>query len=873
MTEPGTGSFQIKAWATPSLTLTANGLPQLALDWTACLTDLGKFSVSLVPGLKCLQQIGEYSKTAMLSLLRADVDVVRRGDPRSLLQYTEGATLDALLFTLSCAADFNPELHLISEVLSAASTGVSALETFNSCTQAIESTSGFIRTLSGTVVSSHDPNDKSGSVGVGSARNLGQGVPLGYAISFENSETATASAQQVIISDQLDVSQVDINTLSFGPISFGSQIVVPPSGVNTYTTDVDLRPAKNLLVRINASLNTSTGLLTWRYASIDPATNQPPLDPLAGFLPPNKTSPEGQGTVLFTVKPKAGLTTGAQIHNQASITFDSNAPILTPAWLNTIDASKPTSHALPLPTTQNSPSFTVQWTGSDTGSGIQDYTIYVSDNGGPFAAWLTNTASTQATYVGLTGHTYGFFSIARDLTGNIETSKTAGEATTMVQLPQVTMTLNRSALNFATAGSLVTSPQTVTLTFANGSGLAWTASSNKSNISVSPQSGAANATLQITATAGSSGVVTITAPGASNSPHQIQVNVSSAIAGNPFGSFDTPSDNITGVVGAIPVTGWALDNVEVTKVDIWREHVGSEPAGALIYIGDAVFVEGARPDVEGLYPKLPFSYRAGWGYQMLTNFLPNGNGTFKLHAIAHNKSGSSFDLGTKTIIVDNAHASKPFGTIDTPGQGGTVSGNAYINFGWALTQNPNKIAIDGSTISVVIDGQPVAHPTYNQFRSDIATLFPGYMNSGGAVGFYYIDTTKLLSGVHTISWNVFDNVGHGEGIGSRYFNVLNAGNGSIAEPPEEPLGPARNHPPVIEIEEVGQVVLPLDALSGYQLVNGEHRPLPIGSSLKRGVFYWQPGPGFLGEYMLVFQRKNGNQAHLRVKIRPKTFTP
>jgi hypothetical protein len=321
----------------------------------------------------------------------------------------------------------------------------------------------------------------------------------------------------------------------------------------------------------------------------------------------------------------------------------------------------------------------------------------------------------------------------------------------------------------------------------------------------------------------------------------------------------------------------------VTKVDIWREPVGAEPAGMLINIGDAIFVEGARPDVEALNPKVPFNYRAGWGYQMLTNFLPNGNGTFKLHAIAHNKAGIAFDLGTKTIVVDNAHATKPFGTIDTPGQGGSASGNAFVNFGWALCPNPNRIPVDGSTISVIIDGQPVGHPTYNQFRSDIASLFPGYLNSGGAVGFFYVDTTKLSNGVHTLSWNVFDNVGHGDGIGSRYFNVFN-GASSSAEP-EQPIATTEtrnrtatvrerfpeNDPNPIEIDELALLELPLDAVSGYQLVNGEHRPLPIGSSLRRGVFYWQPGPGFLGEYSLVFEHRDGTESQLRVKIRPKTY--
>src|SRR5258708_40336365 len=135
---------------------------------------------------------------------------------------------------------------------------------------------------------------------------------------------------------------------------------------------------------------------------------------------------------------------------------------------------------------------------------------------------------------------------------------------------------------------------------------------------------------------------------------------------------------------------------------------------------------------------------------MLTNFLPNssgagtpGNGTYKIHAIAHNNASLQFDLGTKMIVVDNVHAAKPFGTLDTPTQGGTVSGKDYVNFGWALTPQPAMIPIDGSTMTAVIDGVVAGQPTYNQLRSDIASLFPGFANSMGAVGFFHIDTTKL----------------------------------------------------------------------------------------------------------------------------------
>jgi hypothetical protein len=345
--------------------------------------------------------------------------------------------------------------------------------------------------------------------------------------------------------------------------------------------------------------------------------------------------------------------------------------------------------------------------------------------------------------------------------------------------------------------------------------------------------------------------------------------------GNPIGSFDTPLDNTTGVAGAIPVTGWALDKVGVSKVQVWREPVGNEPVAPnnLIFVGNAVQVAGTRPDVQALYPNMPFNDRAGWGYLLLTNFLPavsgpSGNGTYKLHFIAYNNAGGQTDLGTRTIVVDNVHASKPFGTIDTPGQGDIISGNAYVNFGWTLTQNPYCIPIDGHTMTVTIDGIIRGHPTYNQNRSDIATLFPGLCNSNGAVGFFYIDTTTLSNGVHTIAWVAYDNQGRGDGIGSRYFTVQNTG--SIAARQESALPSVRtgvaqrqSRPYVVEVEELDRIELDLGAISS--------EALPVGSSLKDGVFYWQLGPGFLGDYQFRFARADGSSALVQVKVHPKSY--
>jgi hypothetical protein len=302
-----------------------------------------------------------------------------------------------------------------------------------------------------------------------------------------------------------------------------------------------------------------------------------------------------------------------------------------------------------------------------------------------------------------------------------------------------------------------------------------------------------------------------------------------------------------------------------------------------------------------MFPSYPYQYRAGWGYQMLTNFLPNsngagppGNGTYKIHARAFNNVGVPLDLGTKTITVDNAHATKPFGTIDTPAQGGTISGIDYVNFGWALTPQPGIIPKDGSTITVVIDGVPVGRPTYDQFRSDVATLFPGYANSGGAVGFFHINPSTLANGVHTISWNVYDNLERAEGLGSRYFNVLNNGSGGVTVPKDlidesvakggvrvrhglsrrspDPIRPDATGSYSVTMEEVGLIELHLAASRGSMLVNGEAHPLPTGSTLQGGIFYWQPGAGFLGNYTMQFERPDGTKTQVRVKIVPKRYS-
>jgi hypothetical protein len=240
----------------------------------------------------------------------------------------------------------------------------------------------------------------------------------------------------------------------------------------------------------------------------------------------------------------------------------------------------------------------------------------------------------------------------------------------------------------------------------------------------------------------------------------------------PFGRIDTPANGVTEVSGSLAVTGWALDDVNVKSIHLYRDRVAGEPAGTQLYVGDATFVDGARPDVQAAFPALPFASRGGWGYLLLTNVLPGaGNGTYRIYAYAEDIEGHQSLIGFRSFTASNATSTVPFGAIDTPGQGETVSGTV-VNWGWALTPGAATI-VDGSRIDIAIDGVIVGHPTYGLFRPDIAALFPGYTNSNGAVGYAVIDTATLTNGVHTLFWIVRDSLGRAEGIGSRYFNVQN----------------------------------------------------------------------------------------------------
>jgi len=189
-----------------------------------------------------------------------------------------------------------------------------------------------------------DPNDKTGPAGVTAARWVLNSQPLNYTVSFENEPAATFPAQQVVVIDKLDPAKVNLSTFSLGPMGFNRTVVAPPTSTTNYSATVDLRPGQDLLVQIQGSLNADTGVVKWTFRSLDPATNLPPADPSMGFLPPDTSPPAGDGFVVFSVMPKKHAPNGSKVTNQATVVFDSNAPIKTPAWSNLV--ARPVAQAL-----------------------------------------------------------------------------------------------------------------------------------------------------------------------------------------------------------------------------------------------------------------------------------------------------------------------------------------------------------------------------------------------------------------------------------------------------------------------------------------------------------------------------------------------
>ncbi|MCA1803103.1 MAG: T9SS type A sorting domain-containing protein [Rhodothermaceae bacterium] len=403
-----------------------------------CAYAIAKLALEFVPGYDCFKLTAGIGTSIGEGVYSGQFDL-----PAYLAANMVGA--------INCAGDVFPASKAIKVMLKLnelASQAGGIAGALDACSNTPGSGSGSRLSSSSTeCIMSFDPNDKIGPDGIFTERYIASGDSMAYTVFFENKEEATAPAQIVIITDTLDVAMVDLDTFTFGIVAWTdtSAVLVPdttgtngtggPDHAFSASADVDLRPAMDLIVRITAGLDPETGVITWVFSSLDPETLEPTDDPLAGFLPPNNETFDGEGLVSYFVSLKEDVPSATRFGSAARIIFDENEPIDTPVWSNILDTEAPVSTVSPLDSVQISTEFTVNWSGQDDASGIRFYTIYVSENGGEPEIWLSDTEASSMAFTGSDGSTYAFRSTAADQVGNRSVRGSEPEAVTTVQVP------------------------------------------------------------------------------------------------------------------------------------------------------------------------------------------------------------------------------------------------------------------------------------------------------------------------------------------------------------------------------------------------------------------------------------------------------
>ncbi|REJ42090.1 MAG: endo-1,3-1,4-beta-glycanase ExsH [Microcystis flos-aquae TF09] len=213
--------------------------------------------------------------------------------------------------------------------------------------------------------------------GFGDQHWLTSGEVIPYTIRFTNNAAAgTIPVAQVTITQTLD-SDLDLNTFTLQDFGFGNITVNVPVGTRNYSQRLDLRTTRGVFVDVNASLNTSTRVLTWTFIAIDPTTGNPANITTQGFLPPNDANGSGTGFVGYSIQPKANNPTNTRIDAQASITLNTQTIQTNPVF-NTVGDTSVTLAVSPASVTEDGTTnliYTFTRTGVTTNALTVNYTL------------------------------------------------------------------------------------------------------------------------------------------------------------------------------------------------------------------------------------------------------------------------------------------------------------------------------------------------------------------------------------------------------------------------------------------------------------------------------------------------------------------
>lgn len=237
----------------------------------------------------------------------------------------------------------------------------------------------------------------------------------------------------------------------------------------------------------------------------------------------------------------------------------------------------------------------------------------------------------------------------------------------------------------------------------------------------------------------------------------------------PFGELEMPGENQP-MNGVYPITGWALDDGSLSKVEIMVDGL----------IDGQAQTEIPRPDISYRFPSVSDSGQAGFRRMYNTSKLTNG-----IHSIAvrlTDDQGAVRVIGNRFVQVFNTTNNlPPFGGIDWPPpdhimysdactvQGGFSGGDEYEDptviewvSGWALDVGA-RTATDGvAYVQLLIDGEIIKDTWVDSFyypwmeniselvnayglpRMDIQNMFPDVPNAKDAGFVFALDMSDLM---------------------------------------------------------------------------------------------------------------------------------
>ena len=275
-----------------------------------------------------------------------------------------------------------------------------------------------------------DPNEMTGYEAPSGSRYMRDDiVTVGYDIEFENDpEIANSAAHCIVIENQLDPTKFNLKSFTPKEITLSGK-KVELDGSKSFVKTLDLRPEIDAIAELQCAYNVQTGLIRWTFTSLDPMTMEPTDDIMQGVLPVNHDGKSGIGNVSYMVDLLKSFPDGTQIPNKASIIFDTNEPIETPLWVNTIDAVCPEGRVTEA-VLANDSTATIRCEGSDTRSGVWKYEVYVQYGSGELweKAGECPADSAEISFRVYDGMDYGFCALAVDSAGNVEVKEMAREA-------------------------------------------------------------------------------------------------------------------------------------------------------------------------------------------------------------------------------------------------------------------------------------------------------------------------------------------------------------------------------------------------------------------------------------------------------------